>query len=375
MPLPLPFVPSADSLNALVGDAIGEDLQLEYKRDMYGGSDAESRELLKDVSSIANAAGGALLIGIEESGDGQPIAIPGIEPGAHPERIEQACRQGITPPIPGLVVTPIALESGREVILVSIPESAVGPHMVGREEHRFWIRHGRTKTVMTQREVVEHVLRIRSIVESIDVRWESLRSRAGQVFHGTAHIIAAAYPVPLGSAFDIDSPEVRSGMMLNRGWAHPDYPARTYLGAPYPSLRGVRAEEAASPDWFELSRDGALEFAGVCTRIDAGTIDCHDWLLVTYPLVLVSYDLGSRLGLSQNLVYRTEVSGIAGKRLQMPFARGGSAQVEWHEDALDFGEFGAGRGSTDPYAVGHELADRLARVFRETAGLRLTPSR
>ena len=57
---------SQDDLMQLIEDRRPEDRYLDYKRDPYGKTDADKRELLKDVVGLANASGGVILIGIEE---------------------------------------------------------------------------------------------------------------------------------------------------------------------------------------------------------------------------------------------------------------------------------------------------------------------
>ena len=64
-------------LKALVDNQVHEGEKIEYKRDLFGSSDSERKEFLKDVSSFANTAGGDLLIGVE-SKDGLPIRYPGV---------------------------------------------------------------------------------------------------------------------------------------------------------------------------------------------------------------------------------------------------------------------------------------------------------
>jgi hypothetical protein len=49
-------------LAELMTGQVPEGLRIDYKRDLYGGSDADKRELLKDTSAFANAFGGHLII-------------------------------------------------------------------------------------------------------------------------------------------------------------------------------------------------------------------------------------------------------------------------------------------------------------------------
>ena len=53
-------------LQRLVNDQVQERDTVEYKRDMYGNSDDDKREMLRDITSMANHHGGYIVVGIEE---------------------------------------------------------------------------------------------------------------------------------------------------------------------------------------------------------------------------------------------------------------------------------------------------------------------
>ncbi|MEJ1938336.1 ATP-binding protein, partial [Nostoc sp. NIES-2111] len=103
----------ADLAELLAGQ-VPEGLHLDYKRDLYGTADADKREVLKDISAFANAAGGHLIIGMDEQ-NGVPVSIPGIA-GTNPDeivlRLEQLARTGLEPRIPGLRVRAAQPASG-----------------------------------------------------------------------------------------------------------------------------------------------------------------------------------------------------------------------------------------------------------------------
>ncbi|MBM3483735.1 MAG: hypothetical protein FJX66_10590 [Alphaproteobacteria bacterium] len=66
------------SLRALIANGVREGKTIEYKRAMPGGAESEVVPFLATVSSLANTAGGDLLLGVEAT-DGVPTALPGIE--------------------------------------------------------------------------------------------------------------------------------------------------------------------------------------------------------------------------------------------------------------------------------------------------------
>ena len=65
--IPLDRISEAD-LRRLIAAGASESLYIDYKRATYGGKDTDHAELLADVSSFANTAGGDLVIGIAETG-------------------------------------------------------------------------------------------------------------------------------------------------------------------------------------------------------------------------------------------------------------------------------------------------------------------
>ena len=73
-------------LVCLVDDRTRENIGLEYTRDMYARKDPNAqREMLRDISSIANAEGGALIIGMDEDGTGTAKALVSV-PARKPRR-------------------------------------------------------------------------------------------------------------------------------------------------------------------------------------------------------------------------------------------------------------------------------------------------
>ena len=76
IPKPLDEITEGD-LNALVTASVPEKRTLDYKREIQQLNDAGKRELLADVSSFANTAGGDLILGMTES-EGVPTGLPGI---------------------------------------------------------------------------------------------------------------------------------------------------------------------------------------------------------------------------------------------------------------------------------------------------------
>jgi hypothetical protein len=133
-----------DDLLELESAQVAEGLRIEYKRELYGTSDPDRKEAVKDISAFANSAGGHLIIGVEEA-EGIPKGIPGIDavdPDEIVRRLEQLARDGIEPRIQGLRARSIRLSSGRYCFLIRVPRSWSPPHRVStRNSNRYWIRN------------------------------------------------------------------------------------------------------------------------------------------------------------------------------------------------------------------------------------------
>jgi hypothetical protein len=130
-------------LQELVDAQVPEGLRIDFKLTNYGKSDSDKRELLKDVSALANSHGGHLIIGIEETG-GVATSVFGVDIDADAEmlRMEQILRNAIEPPISGIRMRSIPLAVGRRVLILRIPRSWNPPHRVTAQgTNRFYIRH------------------------------------------------------------------------------------------------------------------------------------------------------------------------------------------------------------------------------------------
>jgi Putative DNA-binding domain len=124
-------------LQELKDNEVGEGILYEYKLDLYGTSDADKKEFLKDASSFANTAGGHIVIGVKED-QGLPIDFPGVSTDLDKEklRLENLLRDRIEPRILGTRMQPVDLENGRRVLVIRIPRSWDPPHAVLQNKSR-----------------------------------------------------------------------------------------------------------------------------------------------------------------------------------------------------------------------------------------------
>src|SRR6266404_6076792 len=130
IPKPAHDIRIAD-LESLVG-RVPEGKTIEYKRQMPAGTREERIKFLATISSLANTAGGDLLIGVEAK-DGIPTGIPGVAVASLDDeklRLENILIDGSEPRIPRVEIAPIACTSGRHALVIRVHRSWLAPHRV-----------------------------------------------------------------------------------------------------------------------------------------------------------------------------------------------------------------------------------------------------
>lgn len=161
---------SFSDFQVLIDKHIPEGPHLEYKEVAYSGRPADIREMLRDVTALANAEGGYLVMGIREDHAGRATTLSPIDdPKAKVQAINQACLDGIQERIPGLEVVSYEIGFNQGIIVIRVPPSEQRPHMMVRDHSTdFVCRYGADKREMTLAEIRELILgnpRFRRLVE------------------------------------------------------------------------------------------------------------------------------------------------------------------------------------------------------------------
>jgi len=188
--IPLDSITEAD-VRRLIAAGAAESLYIDYKQATYGGKEADHAELLADVSSFANTAGGDLVIGVAEAG-GIPNAIVPFTGNADDERrrLEDIARTGLEPRIRNLQTRAVALAEGGAVIIVRVPRSYAPPHrVIYKNRSRFWARASSGKYEPN----VEELRHIFTEAPRIAERIAAFRTDR------IVRITAGETPVPLGT--------------------------------------------------------------------------------------------------------------------------------------------------------------------------------
>jgi hypothetical protein len=274
---PVGQISEAD-LNSLISNAVRESKTVEYKAALPGNRDEDKKEFLADVSSFANTSGGMIIYGMAEV-DGAASRLPGlvgIDPDAEILRLENSIRDGVDPRIPGVISLPIKLANDNNVIVISIPNSWVSPHMVTYQNtSRFYARNSAGKYQLDVQEIKQAFLLSDEISKRIrDFRVERI-----------AQIAAGETPVPLAegaavvihsipiSAFEtvsqIDVPQ-NSADALSLGTIEQDVSDYQY------NIDGLvnylTRHENDFVSYLQLYRNGIIEIADVSVLRERGEL-------------------------------------------------------------------------------------------------------
>jgi hypothetical protein len=141
-------------LENLIRDEVEEHLELEYKRAAaLGKADKVKDEISKDVSALANSAGGTLIYGIAEGTNSRkhlPETIDWVTDSAiTKEWLENIITSRIQPRIPGLQISAVRSETGS-VFVVEVPQSMT-VHQAS--DKRYYKRHNFSSDPMEDYEI------------------------------------------------------------------------------------------------------------------------------------------------------------------------------------------------------------------------------
>ena len=143
------FAFNADqSLQSLIEAGSKDSKSVEFFTELPDTGDAGLTDFLGDVSSFANASGGHLVYGVDPARPGNPV-IKGIDSTLIHQalgRLRSALENGIDPGIPGVDFSVSTLREDKSVLIVRIPRSWSGPHMlVHQQAYRFMSRNSTGK--------------------------------------------------------------------------------------------------------------------------------------------------------------------------------------------------------------------------------------
>ncbi|MSO93877.1 MAG: ATP-binding protein [Rhodospirillales bacterium] len=189
---------SASDVKHLCNEALPEGQTVEFKetlpskdaggdRWLKDGQQIGERardKILEEVVAFANADGGSLVIGIEETTDHPKRAskikpLPKCHELAH--RLSQAARDCIDPQLPAIEICGITTMSRKQagVVLIRVPPSRLAPHRLTTTRECYIRRADRTET-MTMREIQDRTIKSARMFETVTTRLESRRAKQNE---------------------------------------------------------------------------------------------------------------------------------------------------------------------------------------------------
>ncbi len=144
-------------LRALVEGQVREDDDLDFKRERYGGSDAQKRELAADIAAMANHRGGVILVGIRDENDAAAELTPVELADGEEGRLLQIGAGNITPHTPFNVhVVPSENDGKRGYYALVVPPSPLRPHAVRKDNDlRYPRRDGSSTRWLAEAEIAD----------------------------------------------------------------------------------------------------------------------------------------------------------------------------------------------------------------------------
>lgn len=193
----LPGPVTDEMVDLAVTEGLAETTDLDWKSRLPEIKNLSQQDFPKDVAAMANSGGGLIVFGIEES---DKKATKRVDAGVLTEQHERALRgvavSAISPPVMGLDIQRVG-EEGARVVVVVIPPTVDGPHLIYRENYFGAPIRNDADTVWMKERQIEAMYRAR-----FDERRhadEALVSMYEEALHGRdiqeyAWLVAVAHP-------------------------------------------------------------------------------------------------------------------------------------------------------------------------------------
>ena len=251
----------------LLDNEIAERQNLEYKEKVWDHNDAGTREMLRDISSLANAFGGHVVIGIKANQDGVPIEIIDVvDAEKERDRIWSCCISCLEPRIPGFKIRTISTLEQKSLIIIFIPRSTRSPHMITfKGLNQFWIRHDRQKSPMSIEEIRESCVRVQNIHGDVEEFINKRKCQLSAIVGDEVVYAIGAIPLSVKTAIvDINDNILRDLLKTPPNQRQDGYnvtfrDSSVSRHRPLPTLYGL---EIGRFNWrrAELRRNGYYEF-------------------------------------------------------------------------------------------------------------------
>lgn len=318
-------------LQDLTDRGASEGSQLDFKRTIPGNRDEDIKEFLRDVTSFANAEGGDLVFGVDETLDADGNTVAGAIIGVSGEdvdkvklRLESIIRNGIKPRLIGARLQPVPLANGNTAFVLRIQRSWIGPHVVDCKGHwRFYSRNSAGKYPIDVTELREAFARGDTISKRLQqVRFDRLATvAADESFFGQPKLVLHLQPLAVDrTQVHLEAARDRSSRLLTPHVQSEEHglgrtTRYTFEGLEVTSLR-------RSNGYVLVFRDGTIE--AVDTQFFRSFFDESKEPLIEHHFeVRLLLSIHRYLGLLDELGVAGPVSlslallGVRGRRMQV----------------------------------------------------------
>ncbi|KKK07080.1 helix-turn-helix domain-containing protein [Micromonospora sp. HK10] len=184
-------------LDAAVAAGVIEANDLDWKSELPPARGLPQTDFPKDVAAMANSGGGVIVFGVREE---QKAATARADVGELDEAYERSLRSAaitaISPPVFGLVIHRLGSE-GKRAVVVEVPASIDGPHLIYRNEYFGAPVRNDSDTVWMKERQIEAMYRARfderrHATEALDALFAE--ASAGRDAGKRAWLIAVAHP-------------------------------------------------------------------------------------------------------------------------------------------------------------------------------------
>ena len=264
-----------EDIRRMIADGVEENISLDYKAaEALQNTDGKKKEIAKDVSAMANAAGGIIIYGIKEFDEKEKSHLPErITPITRTsftkEQLEQIINSNISPKIQGIIIHSISLENPDEVIyVVEIPQSSTA-HQNTRDK-LYYKRHNFLSEAMLDYEIRDVMNRLQHPVIEMDFVIEK------QTFE-----VKKQNPHPLQTSFVLQGhkePEQKEYKTEYYLKIFPVNKGRSY--AKYINYNIQIPEEILNPEetkYLKKLENGCVEFYGENTHRDVLDVKVSAW--------------------------------------------------------------------------------------------------
>jgi hypothetical protein len=164
-----------NSIQQYIDNEVEESTTLEYKAaDALAKSPGKKKEIAKDVSAMANTAGGIIIYGVSEHQNLPEDITPIDRTQFSREWLDQVITHNIRPLIEGFTIHPVDIEPGYVVYVVEIPQSTTAHQVTAGEDYRYYERLNFTTTRMED-------YRIRDVMNRAKLPEAEVQFRLSQV--------------------------------------------------------------------------------------------------------------------------------------------------------------------------------------------------